>query len=236
MTTQLHIFGEPCQLTHDNKCSRIIHRDEGLQCFRKFILTASSETFHFNTQLLPFIRFVTGFNALIILSLSISCSISREKRPAHWPSPKTSELAACSASSMVGGHPSREFFHWEQLTIPTNVCERDGSSSFCLSSHVPDELRALQHDIFHKDVARLHILKHLVPCVPIPFLVHCGTSSCLTAHFRHAIEFMDTHIGDPLADRNRFVVNITEKVLVRLLPGLPCPALLLKPPTLPFLR
>ena len=44
---------------------------------------------------------------------------------------------------MVSASPPQETFHWEQLAMLTDVCERDGFSSFCFTCHTAVDVRAL---------------------------------------------------------------------------------------------
>ena len=46
----MHFF-QLCQLANGNRCTRIIHRDEGRQSFRKSFLTDFRKAFHQNTEL-----------------------------------------------------------------------------------------------------------------------------------------------------------------------------------------
>ena len=63
------MYFETRQLTRGDQRSRIIHRYEGRQGFRKFFLIVFSMDFHLHTELV-IIKFVTSFRALIMLSHS----------------------------------------------------------------------------------------------------------------------------------------------------------------------
>ena len=83
-----------------------------------------------------------------------------------------------SSFSMAGGHPPHEVCHSEQLTMLTNISERDGSSSFCFSCHVLEEVRALPHFVEGVFVSRLSASSSTgSPILPNFFFLHCGMSS-----------------------------------------------------------
>ena len=99
--------------------------------------------------------------------------------------------------SMVGGNPPQEVFHEEPHTMLRNVCEKDGSSSFCFSHHMPEKVRALAHQ---------H-LKHLVRMFTDNF--HCGVSSSSNSPSLHTsampLKALNRTVGDPLVNHYRSV-------------------------------
>ena len=81
-------------------------------------------------------------------------------------------------ASMVGGHPPpQEVLHWKQIAMLTDTSERHGSSSFCFSYHMPEEVSVLPHHTVGLEVSRLHVFQHLVLNFSTTVLVHCGMSS-----------------------------------------------------------
>ena len=147
-------------------------------------LLLSVRPFTTTPNLLLFIRYLTRFNALIVLShspsgapyaginyLLIYCVANQQCEQTIWHSPVI-QLAArstnhscfsCFVFSMVGGHTPQECSIGEQLTMLTDTSERDGSSPFFFSYHMPAEIRALPHDTFGVDVSHIHVFQHLAP-------------------------------------------------------------------------
>ena len=147
---------------------------------------------------------------------------------AHWPCGQIAKLAASLVSSshtaartlhnttyshcvvksvsMVGGNPPQEVFHEEPHTMLRNVCEKDGSSSFCFSHHMPEKVRALQHDVFGEDDAHQN-LKHLVRMFTDNF--HCGVSSSSNSPSLHTsampLKTLHRTVVDPLVNHYRSV-------------------------------
>ena len=166
---------------------------KGCQGFRKSVLTAFSGSspycFQWNSStsapsFLPLMKFLNSFKALVMLPQSPSGAPQARKTTCSFvvsPNCKVCSLfgflqshgcartphhhsdGSFCALLHGSGHQPQEVFHTEQLTMLTNVCESDGSSSFCFFYHVPEEVRALSHDISCVDGSRLNFFKYLVP-------------------------------------------------------------------------
>ena len=117
---------------------------------------------------------------------------------------------------LVDAH-RRKILGWEQLTILVDVSERDGSSSFCFSFHMPEDIPVLPHDVVGVDMSRHHIFQHLVPNSAHNLLCplqHVFIFQCIiSAHFRHAFESIEMDVRDPIVHHNRPVVSIAERFL-----------------------
>ena len=185
-------------------CPRLSHDPLKLKSPRllQAFLTALSEACHSHTVLVNFfIKFVTSFNALIMLSHTLS-----------GPPYAGANDSGFSHRMVV----LLETFHREQLTKLTNVCERDGSSSLCFSYQMCEDICALPHDMFVKTLRVSTSSTTWFQHFPKSFLVHRGLSSSSDSpplQTFDALESIESHLGDHLVNHYRSVVCITEKFL-----------------------
>ena len=91
--------------------------------------------------------------------------------------------------AMVGTYPPYKIFHWEQLAVLTDICERDGSSSLFLTHHAPQKnlccaTMVLCVNAFLAWTSANH-----------PYRFHRPSRHIL--HIRHASEAVPSNITDP---------------------------------------
>ena len=143
------------QLTHSDQDSSVVHRNAGRQCFRRPALATFGEALdlhadigslnqicdqlqhHDHVTAFPSRRTVCREDYLVIGCVS---SLQREqticftltvRHSAGTTPPSTHAVFRCLfLFTMVSANPPQEIFHWEQLAMLTDTCQRDGSSSF----------------------------------------------------------------------------------------------------------
>ena len=103
-------FLELRRFTRGGRRSCIVHLEEGLQGFRRSVLTAFSKAFQYCIELVPF----------------VSSMLPSRPAPPH--------AVFLSSFFMVGGHPAQEFLHREQLAVLTDMSEPDDRPSFSLTT------------------------------------------------------------------------------------------------------
>ena len=162
-------------------------------------------------SLSPFIKVVTSFKALIMLSHSHLVLHNQENhlfkrralagaRTLHTTNHSPFYVLLLSPWLVDTHH---KVFHCEQLTMHTKTREHDGSSSFSFS-----------HDILRKPK-----LFHMILCVwTYPTFTSSSTWSEICqihflTHFRHAFEGSVPHVGDPRAHCCRLFLLLTEQFL-----------------------
>ena len=134
----------------------------------------------------------------------------------------------------ICGHLPQEVFHWEQLVVLADFCERDCSSSFCFANRMSEEISA-PHDTLNANMSCFRVFQNLAPNpadhVPCPvrkiFLFRLSSLHAFSKTLKASYGMFVLHVGTSTApasvSRNNLLVSLQ------------CPELLLRPPRLlPF--
>ena len=153
----MHLFVTP-ELTHSDQGSSVINRIEGCQRSSQSALTTFGETLDSHTKTFSSNQIrdqLQHHHHVIALpppgalcagkTLLIGCVSYLQREQAMWlppiirhcasTTPPTRAVLRCLLWLALTHH--KKIFHWEQRAVLTDACERDGSSSFFLTHHVP---------------------------------------------------------------------------------------------------
>ena len=164
---------------------------------RKSVLAAQRKAFHFSTDY-PFYQVrdqfqhtdhVVAFTIwrcicrechLLVRRVSeLQCEQSARFPPVthgcpHAPHHPAAKNVFQTSRSVAGSHRPQEIFHRKQLATPTDT--KSGASYSSFSHHIPEEVRALPHDISGVDISRLHTFRQVSSILPMSTAVVCPSS------------------------------------------------------------
>ena len=80
---------------------------------------------------------------------------------------RTTNLSSCPSFVFfkICGQKPQEIFHWEQLVVLADFCERDCSSSFCFANLMYEEISA-PHDALNENMSCFRAFQNLAPNPP----------------------------------------------------------------------